>query len=70
MTEKMWYAVQVDGYDAWDYGSYDLDEAKKMALGELDKLGDGVDAVIAFIDEDPDDPFCVGGIRYINGEWE
>ena len=67
MTEKMWYAVQVDGYDAWDYGSSDLGEAEKMAL---DKMGDGAEAVIAVIDEDTDDPICIREIRFNDGEWE
>ncbi len=67
MTEKMWYAVQVGGYEAWDNGSYDLDEAKRMALNEME---DGDEVVIAVIDEHTDNPVCVQEIRYIDGAWD
>lgn len=32
---KYWYAVASDSYEAWDYGSYNLREAKKMLRVEL-----------------------------------
>lgn len=31
MANEHWYAVQQDTTDAWDYGSYDLAEAIRMA---------------------------------------
>ena len=52
---KKWYAVQKESSDAWDYGSYDLDEAVKM----LKEQGHGL---IAIIDEE--DSFCDGVIEY------
>lgn len=44
MERKLWYAVQQDYDDDWGYGSFDLSEAKQMALS----LGD--DAFVAAID--------------------
>ena len=53
-----WYAVQKDEDDnEWDWGSYDLPEAKRMAK----ELGDK--ARIAIIDVNDDDPLCVGVIE-------
>lgn len=67
MTEKMWYSVQVGGYEAWDDGSYDLEEAKIMALNEMEE---GDEVIIAAIDESTSNPVCVNQIRYVDGEWE
>ena len=49
--EKKWYAVQVTSEDAWDNGSFDLDEAKKMLEEVLAEKGRGLIAVI-------EDDFC------------
>lgn len=51
----VWFAVQETSEDAWDNGSYDLDEAKKM----LQEQGNGLIAVI-----DEDDNFCVEEMQY------
>lgn len=50
-----WYAVQGSSSDAWDNGSYDIEEAKRM----LREQGFGL---IAVIDEDA--AFCMEEIRY------
>lgn len=57
MENKFWYAVQMDEDDNdWGYGSYDLEEAKKM----VKKYGkDGRIAVI----EEGNDPICVEIIK-------
>lgn len=31
-----WYAVQANGYDAWDIGSYDFDEAVRIGKSEME----------------------------------
>lgn len=54
--KKYWYAVLMDEDDNdWGTGSYDLDEAKKMAR----KYEDGMIAVI----DEGNDPICVEIIR-------
>lgn len=53
MESKIWYAVMRDRDDNdWGYGSFDLEEAKKMAR-DL-----GGDAYIVVID-DGDDPVAI-----------
>lgn len=52
LVEREWYAVLYDPSDAWDYGSYDFDEAVSMAnADEAD--------IIAVIDDHTDDPICI-----------
>lgn len=58
---KNWYAVQEDRTDAWDVGSYDLDEAKNM----LKQQGRGL---IAVINEDTN--FCESEITFEEVEKE
>lgn len=53
VDENIWYAVQEDSEDAWDYGSHNFDEAKLM----LKDQGCGLIAVIK-------NDFCVKEIRY------
>lgn len=53
----IWYAVQKDREDAWDYGSFDLEEAKGM----LKEQGYGL---IAVIDENSN--YCEDEIAYEN----
>lgn len=53
--QKLWYAVQNESQDAWDYGSYDLQEAKEMAKQAGAKL-------LAVIENAETDPFCVDEI--------
>lgn len=53
--KNIWYAVQIDSTDAWDYGSYDYDEAVEM----LNQQGRGQ---IAIINEDTS--FCEGEISF------
>jgi hypothetical protein len=56
MQEKtMWYAVQEERTDAWDFGSHDYEEAVRM----LKEQGHGL---IAVIDEKAG--FCVKEIEY------
>lgn len=56
MTNNYWYAVMKDNDDYdWDYGSYDLEEAKEMVKNYPD-------GYIAVIDEGGD-PICVEEIR-------
>lgn len=56
MQEKtMWYAVQEERTDAWDFGSHDYEEAVRM----LKEQGHGLIAVI-----DEKDGFCVKEIEY------
>lgn len=55
MVSKVWYAVQVDSTDTWDYGSHDYDEAVDM----LRQQGCGL---IAVINEDTN--FCESEIQY------
>lgn len=59
---KKWYAVIEDRDEnyvhEWDWGSYDLDEAKKMCL----EIGND-EAYIAVIDITDDDPMCVAEIE-------
>ena len=54
VDENIWYAVQEDSSDAWDYGSHNFDEAKLM----LKDQGYGLIAVI----ENGD--YCKEEIRY------
>ena len=54
VDKNIWYAVQEDSEDAWDYGSHNFDEAKLM----LKDQGCGLIAVI----ENGD--FCKDEIRY------
>ncbi len=53
--KDMWYAVQKESSDAWDYGSHDKAEAIKM----LREQGEGLIAVI-----DEENNFCLDEIRY------
>ena len=53
--KAIWYAVQAERADAWDYGSYDYDEAVEM----LNQQGKGL---IAVINEDTN--FCEGEITF------
>ena len=56
MKEKrIWYAVQEQSSDGWDYGSYNIDEAVAM----LKEQGHGL---IAAIDED--NAFCMDEYTY------
>lgn len=56
MDKSYWYAVMQDDDDNdWGYGSYDLEEAKRMA----EEFADGY---IAVIDEGAD-PVCIDEIR-------
>ena len=34
VDDKIWYAVQTDSEDGWDYGSHNFDEAKLMLFDE------------------------------------
>lgn len=55
--KKIWYAVLRDAEDNdWGYGSFDLDEARKMAK----KYPAGRIAVI----DDGDDPICIEEIEH------
>ena len=36
MGHKLWYAVQVNAEDSWDYGSFDKEEALRMLNGSED----------------------------------
>lgn len=51
--KNMWYAIQEDREDAWDYGTHDKDEAIDM----LKEQGFGLIAVI-------DGDVCVDEIEY------
>lgn len=51
----VWYAVQRESSDAWDNGSCDFEEAKRM----LKEQGSGLIAVI-----DEEDSFCLEEIRF------
>ena len=64
-----WYAVLYDCEDNdWGTGSYDLEEAKKMALRYR---ADGwPEAFIAVIDESGPDAFCLDVIHDINPDSE
>lgn len=53
--KKIWYAVQEDSTDGWNYGSYSLDEATEM-------LRDQGHGLIAVIDEE--DSFCLKEYAY------
>jgi hypothetical protein len=53
--DNMWYAVQEDRMDGWDYGSHDYDSA----VGMLKEQGHGL---IAVIDEEHN--VCVSEIEY------
>lgn len=53
IDKNIWYAVQEDSEDAWDYGTHNLDEAKLM----LEDQGCGLIAVI-------ENDCCVKEIRY------
>lgn len=61
--KKYWYAAQKDTDDEWGNGSYDLDEAKKIAR---DYRARGYEnALVAVIDEGAD-PICVDEINDID----
>lgn len=47
---KKWYAVQNETTDAWDFGSYDLEEA----IGMANETGCDIIAVI-----DEENEFCL-----------
>ena len=53
--KTIWYAVQTKRTDAWDYGSYDYDEAVEM----LNQQGGGL---IAIINEATN--FCEGELSF------
>ena len=54
MEKKLWYAVMRDREDDdWGYGSYDIDEAKRMLTEE--ESGEAYIAVIA----EGENPLCV-----------
>lgn len=56
MEKKIWYAVLRDNEDNdWGYGSFDIEEAKRMARDM------GEEAYIAVIDDD--DKFCLDEIH-------
>lgn len=65
MTNKFWYAVQMDRTDAWDNGSHDWIEAGKMLMEQ----GEGL---IAVIDEETN--VCVDEYEYESvkslGNWD
>lgn len=52
---RLWYAVQKDSTDDWDYGTYDYYEAIEM-------LKDQGCGLIAYIDEETS--FCVEEFHY------
>ena len=52
---RVWYAVQYESADAWDYGSYNYEEACEM----LKNQGRGLIAVI-----DTETYFCLDEIFY------
>ena len=55
---KIWYAAMRNKEDNdWGFGSFNLEEAKKMVLNFEEP-----DAYIAVID-DGDDPICIGEIH-------
>ena len=45
-SDDVWYAVQEDPTDAWDYGSYNKDVAIDMLRQLVYERGDGLIAVI------------------------
>lgn len=59
-VKKLWYAVQQDPSDDWSTGSYDRDEAVRMARAQL---ADYPDTIIAVIDNSTGNPVCVDEIR-------
>lgn len=56
---KYWYAAQRDTTDGWDNGSYDKDEAIRIAMEY--KASGYNDALVAVIDETGNE--CVDEIR-------
>lgn len=58
-----WYAVMDDENDAWDWGSYDLEEAKIMANNNESDL-------IAIIDNSSSNPVCIGEFIRTEDGWE
>ncbi len=68
--KKIWYAVQENDFDDWEYGSENLEEAKKM----VKEIG-SEKAFIAVIDMSNDDLVCVAEIQQdefddYKGEWK
>lgn len=59
VEQKMWYAVQVNREDDWGTGSYDREEAIRMAR---EQLAEYPDTLIAVIDNSTSDPVCVDEI--------
>ena len=57
---KMWYAVQTNPEDDWGTGSYDLEEAKRMARAQK---ADHPETLIAVIDNSTPNPVCIEEIR-------
>jgi translation initiation factor IF-3 len=56
MEKKLWYAIEKDEDDNdWGTGSFDYDEAVKMAHDQ--------NCTIIAVIEDGDDPICVDEIR-------
>ena len=56
----LWYAVQRDPSDDWSTGSYDRDEAVRMARAQL---ADYPDTLVAVVDNSTSNPVCVDEIR-------
>ena len=63
----MWYAVMTNREDDWGTGSYDLDEAIKMARTQIN---DYPDTLIAVIDNSSNNPVCVDEITDFQEEEE
>ncbi len=53
---RLWYAVQRDQNDDWGNGSYDLEEAKRMAAVQM---ADYPETLIAVIDNRSTNPVCI-----------
>lgn len=56
----IWFAVQRTSEDAWDYGSSDLEEAKRMLLEQ----GEGEIAVL-----DTESSYCVEAVGIDDLDW-
>lgn len=62
--DRYYYAVQTKDYTDWDLGSYDWEEAVKIAEEA------GEDAIIVEIENAETDPFCTAEYhRNDLGEW-
>lgn len=65
---KKWYAVQVNGYDAWDNGSENFDEALKKCLKEMAEENVSTGTIVK-VDEETNFAEAEYTV-YENGEWE